>query len=307
MQSEFVPVAVYNNRGGADAAALQRYGEPAWNNPVMRFFAPDGAELLERRDGIWDSAGIAARLVAALERAGEPVPGYLAVAAQEVQAWQAERATFAMHCFWQGEAALGGLDGVVATRVGWLDGLEVVEVHYLSARLRYEELLERAIGFDCAQRVFAHTDAQLEVARKRVGKRAVRTDDVARDAKTSDRKWHLQRSALRWLPLTPTQAARLNADLASGGDTSRWLSPRQSQLAQRIAATEQRAPQALRKLQLPDVVFGARNATTIGSSAAAGAAPYVDALVRYEDVLAASLAGAAAAGEPGEQRGRRGR
>ena len=107
METEFVAVAVYNNRPGTDAAALQRFREPAWNNPVVRFFAPNGNELLERRDGIWDAAGIAERMIDALRQAARPVPGYLAVAAQEVAQSRAERATFGMHCFWQGEAALG--------------------------------------------------------------------------------------------------------------------------------------------------------------------------------------------------------
>jgi len=227
IETEFVPVAVYNNRDGTDAATLKRFGEPAWNNPVVRFFAPDGSELLERRDGIWDTSGLAARMVDALRAAARPVPNYLTVAEQEAAAVQAQRATFAMHCFWQGEAALGALDGVVGTRVGWLDGREVVEVHYLPQRLDYTTLVARAIALDSAQRVFAHTDSQFEAAQKQLGDRVVRSNDVARDADESDRKWHLQRWRLSTLSLTPTQAARVNADLARGDDGMRWLSPRQ--------------------------------------------------------------------------------
>ncbi len=288
IENEFVPVAVYNNRDGADAAALTRFREPAWNNPVVRFFAPDGSELLERRDGVWDAGGIAGRMVQALQRAKRPVPGYLSLAADEVETWRAERATFAMHCFWQGEAALGGLDGVVDTRVGWLHGREVVEVHYLPERIAYETLLERAVAFDCADRVFAHSDAQLTVARKKLGDRAVRTDESARDAKISDRKWHLQRSPLRWLPLTAAQAARVNADLGAGRDGTRWLSARQRDLAQRIEAAAQR--DALRGLQLPDVVFGERRTGKSRVRAAAGVLDDVERLDRYETELEARLA-----------------
>jgi hypothetical protein len=32
IETEFVPVFVYNNRGGRDAEILARYGEPSWNN-----------------------------------------------------------------------------------------------------------------------------------------------------------------------------------------------------------------------------------------------------------------------------------
>ena len=278
---------MYNNRDGDDAAALKRFGEPAWNNPVVRFFAPDGRELLQRRDGIWDASRIAARMVAALQSAERRVPAYLTLAADEVSAWRAERATFAMHCFWQGEAALGGLEGVLDTRVGWLEGREVVEVHYLPQRLAYDKLLERALAFDCAQRVYAHSDVQLSAAQKHVGERAVRTDDVARDARASDRKWHLQRSALRWLPLTPTQAARINSDLAAGRDALRWLSARQHQLAARI---EDAAPgKTLQTLAPPDVVFGPQASFARQVRAAAGRVDYVERLGRYEEDLVTRL------------------
>ena len=36
-ESEFVPLAVYNNVAGKDAEVLKAFNEPAWNNPVVRF------------------------------------------------------------------------------------------------------------------------------------------------------------------------------------------------------------------------------------------------------------------------------
>lgn len=251
IETEFVPVVVYNNRDGADAAALQRFGEPAMNNPVLRFFGPDGKEALQRRDGLWDEASVARRLVEALDAMRRPIPSYLALAAEEVRAATAERATFAMHCFWEGEAALGGLDGVVATRVGYLDGNEALEVLYLPDVISYETLVDRAAGMNVASIAFAADEHQLAAARRRLGERARRTDDRARDAGDTDRKYHLQRSPLRWLPLTPAQAARINADLAAGHDGRRWLSPRQIELAGRIEAETQRNSRALTGLAPP--------------------------------------------------------
>lgn len=234
IESEFVAVVVYNNRPGPDAAALQRFHEPSWNNPVLRFFAADGKELLARRDGIWDAPGIAERLVAALAAAGRDVPAYLALAAAEVRVAEAATATFGMHCFWQGEAGLGAIPGVIATRAGHLSASEVVEVSYVPGVLSYAELLEAALRCDCAARVFAHDDAQLAAARNKLGDRAVRSETRAGEASDSDQKWHLRRSPLRYLPLTPAQAARINADLAVGRDPQAWLSPRQRDLARRI-------------------------------------------------------------------------
>ena len=46
IESEFVPVAIYNNRGGHDREVLGRFDEPAWNNPVVRLLGPDGRDLV---------------------------------------------------------------------------------------------------------------------------------------------------------------------------------------------------------------------------------------------------------------------
>ena len=225
---EFVPVVVYNNRSGTDAAMLQRFGEPAWNNPVLRVFGPNGAELLPRRDDIGSEGAVAQRLVDALAAAGRDVPPYLALAAAELRTSGAALATFAVHCFWEGEAALGGLDGVIATRAGYLDG-EAVEVTYLPSVLPYDILLQAALKLDPALRAFTHDEPQLAAARKRIGSRARRDDTPLRVASDSDQKWHLHRSALAALVLTPAQATHVNAELAAGRDPGRWLSPRQRQ------------------------------------------------------------------------------
>lgn len=44
----FVPLAIYNNRKGADAEALNFFGEPAWNNPVVRAVDQHLADLQPR-------------------------------------------------------------------------------------------------------------------------------------------------------------------------------------------------------------------------------------------------------------------
>lgn len=45
IETLFTPVAVYNNLGGADRDVLDRYREPAWNNPVVRFIDAADHEL----------------------------------------------------------------------------------------------------------------------------------------------------------------------------------------------------------------------------------------------------------------------
>ena len=45
----FVPVLVFNNRKGKDAILLERFSEPSWNNPVVRYLDPAGKDLIERK------------------------------------------------------------------------------------------------------------------------------------------------------------------------------------------------------------------------------------------------------------------
>jgi|UniRef100_A0A7S4GHZ2 hypothetical protein len=74
IQTDFIPVAIHNNKPGRDAQVLKRYGEPSWNNPVVRFLDGDGRDILPRRDGVWTAQGIASRMVEALCTMGLPVP-----------------------------------------------------------------------------------------------------------------------------------------------------------------------------------------------------------------------------------------
>ncbi|HRI61999.1 MAG TPA: thioredoxin family protein, partial [Saprospiraceae bacterium] len=44
----FVPVCIYNNKGGADAEALKTFQETAWNNPVVRIVRADYKDVVLR-------------------------------------------------------------------------------------------------------------------------------------------------------------------------------------------------------------------------------------------------------------------
>jgi hypothetical protein len=74
IETLFVPLAIHNQKGGADADALKRFGEPAWNNPVVRFLDARGADVIARADGVWSEGGLAARMVDALIAAHRDVP-----------------------------------------------------------------------------------------------------------------------------------------------------------------------------------------------------------------------------------------
>ena len=84
-------------------------------------------------DRIWDPAGTARRLIEALRSVEKPVPHYLESLASDVGD-SLQSATFAMHCFWEGEALLGNLTGVKSTRAAWLGPHEVVHVKFDEVR-----------------------------------------------------------------------------------------------------------------------------------------------------------------------------
>ncbi len=228
IEDEFVPVAIYNNRGGADRAVLERFREPAWNNPVVRFVDAEGRDLIPRRAGVWRPGQIASRMLTALERAGRPAPAYLDSFVRESEPARIEKATFAMHCYWQGEACLGALPGLLSSRVGGLGGREVVELRFDPTRVSYADLLRQAKRLGCADAVFAHGDDQLRIAREVWGPTASRARGFATDASERNQKYQLKRfRQLARLELTPAQATRLNHAVWARRPWNEILSPRQ--------------------------------------------------------------------------------
>ncbi|EGD76997.1 hypothetical protein PTSG_12573 [Salpingoeca rosetta] len=73
----FVPVAIFNNKGGADAEVLRKYREPSWNNPVVRFIDADEQQLAPRLNGDYSVSGLARSMCKALAAAGKTAPAAL--------------------------------------------------------------------------------------------------------------------------------------------------------------------------------------------------------------------------------------
>lgn len=86
VEKEFLPVLVYNNRGGADRQLLERFAEPAWNYQVVRFLDAQGRDIIPRKDHVWTVRELAQRMIAALRATHRPVPPELQKLA-ETEAW----------------------------------------------------------------------------------------------------------------------------------------------------------------------------------------------------------------------------
>lgn len=205
---------------------LKRFEEPSWNNPVVRFVDADAKDVIPREDGVWKLGPLVARSVLALEAAGEDIPSWLDTLATETSGARIEKLVLSMYCFWDGEGKLGGFPGVVKTRAAFLGGSEVVALEFDPTVISVTELVRKAQATGCAQRVHASTEQQ-KTALEQAGISAFLLEDRVRLAPASDQLRHLSASPLRYLPLTPLQAQRTNAELAARNDGTAWLSPRQ--------------------------------------------------------------------------------
>ena len=253
IEDNFHPLLVYNNRDGEDATILKKFGEPSWNNPVVRLLDSDQKDLIPRKDRVWKRDGVAGLMIQALTAAKQPVPKYLQLIASESSPPQ--NATFAMHCFWEGEAQLGRLPGVHSTSAGWIGDKEVVKLKFDPKVISYERLVKEAQSMKCASTVFSHDKKQHATAKTLVGdKVATWSPDNSRLAKESDRKYYLKNSPLRYLPLTTLQSTKINAALGSQADWKEWLSPRQMRLAMMVRRFLAEQPKGLGDFTPPEDV-----------------------------------------------------
>jgi Thioredoxin-like len=202
----FIPLAIYNNKKGKDAAVLQRYGEPAWNNPVVRIVDEHGENLVDRVSGNYSRKGLYQAMEAALIKSGKEIPAFMLLLKQEIGALEdgTEMATFQMYCFWSGESHIGKAEGVVATEAGFMNGAEVVKVTYNPDVISSDELESFAQKAKCTK---------------------VNSNGIFR--KDKDPQYYLKQSDYKYLPLSPIQKTKINSALKEGKDASVFLSPTQ--------------------------------------------------------------------------------
>jgi len=230
VESFFVPVAVYNNASGDDERVLKMFREPAWNNPVVLIMTADRRPLAPRVADDYSVGKLAEAMVASLSAQNRTVPAYLRFLAEQVVASQhdLEKATLAMHCFWEGESALGAVAGIVSTRPGFVGKDEVVEVTFDPRRIDYATVLRTAQKLDCANRVYARTDRQHRLASQIVSSGAIRSNEVVRPDKQP--KYYLAQTAYRFIPMSELQAMRVNHAIHENKNVDSLLSPSQRRL-----------------------------------------------------------------------------
>ena len=169
-------------------------------------------------------------MITALENDNKPVPQYLTLLAQElnVKSGKSEQAIFAMHCFWVGEGRLAPINGVISTNPGFMGGHEVVEVKFNPDVISYGDLLKKARSNRVASHVFTISSAQNEVAKEIVGNNSVSSITTFRPDKRP--KYYMSGTLYKYVPMTNTQIARVNAALGSIQSPNTFLSPRQLEI-----------------------------------------------------------------------------
>ena len=217
VEESFIPLAIYNNKGGSDAKILKKYNEPSWNNPVLRIVDANGKNLADRLNGAYSTAELSLYLTNGLKYNDIAVPAYLQLLSEELvsQKLGQEEAYFQMYCFWTGEAKLGKLEGVVETSPGFMNGAEVVKVTY---------------------------DKNV-ISRKKLNKQAQKNQfefvtDPGKFKIDKDPQYYLKKSIYKYLPLLKSQRSKINAVLAEGRNPDFLLSPFQLTLREKIASNK---------------------------------------------------------------------
>jgi hypothetical protein len=205
IETEFVPLAIYNNKGGHDADILKRYGEPSWNNPVVRIVDENGDNIVSRLSGNYSAAGLTNTMCNALIVHRGQATAYLHLLADELKALRhgTASATYSMHCFWVGEALFGKIHGVVKTTAGFQNGKEVVVAEYDPNLITKVQLDNVALSQHCSITSGGN----------------FRADSIP--------KYYLSNSKYRVIPMTELQKCRVNSALAEGLNPEEFLSPRQ--------------------------------------------------------------------------------
>ncbi len=230
IEESFVPLAIHNNKGGKDKKVLTSFGEPSWNNPVVRIIDQERNALTPRINGKYDRKSLVTGMVAALEKTNRPVPNYLQLLKEHLTAEKqsTQKATFGMYCFWSGEAKLGKITGVVDSEPGFMGGSEVVAVSFDPAIISYENLLTKANQNKAFDRIFTHSSEQKKVAESIISKGKI---SKAQAFKADHQpKYYLLHSSYRLIPMLPNQATRVNTAIGLGGDPDKFLSPKQLEL-----------------------------------------------------------------------------
>ncbi len=206
IETHFIPLAIHNNLSGADAEILRRFGEAAWNNPVVYFLSSLGVPIVPKLSERYDALGLHDKIVAALSLIGVEVPEFFRVLHDDllIEQGKTDIAVFETPCFWSGETTLAQHPAVLTTEAGWIDGEEVVRVHFDGLHSMSTSLLS-----------YAETEGF-----RRTTRSGFRLDDHA--------QYYLSMTKFAYLPLSLSQRTKINLAIPYRTQPEKYLSPKQA-------------------------------------------------------------------------------
>lgn len=205
----FIPLVIYNNKGGEDERILKKFNEPSWNNPVVRIIDADGKNLISRVSGNYTVKGLHIAMQTVLIKKSIEIPAYFELLGNEINSLNniaIKTKYFKMFCFWSGEGHLGNKDGVLTTEAGFMGGHEVVKVTYDVNTISETELVKYAKEANC------------EPVAKSKGYRL-----------DKDQQYYLKQTNYKYIPLTKMQRTKINSALAHRTLPLIYLSPLQKE------------------------------------------------------------------------------
>jgi len=208
IENLFIPLAIYNNKGGKDKKTLEKFNEPSWNNPVVRIVDALGKDIVKRVGSDYTALGLYSAITYTLKTNNKEIPEFLNLLGEELAAVgnnTVKEKYFKMYCFWTGEKQLGSRDGVLNTEAGFMGGHEVVKVKYDEKEISNAQLTKFAGLHDFTP---------------------ISEDSTYRPA-TNDEDYFLRHTDYKYLPLTPLQRTKINSALGSRKSGEKYLSPKQ--------------------------------------------------------------------------------
>lgn len=231
IETHFVPLVIYNNKGGEDAKVLNKYKEPSWNNPVVRIVNSKGKDIVKRHAGAYNPAKVINTIQDALLASNQIQPTYLNLLKEELSD-NSEEAILSMYCFWTGEREIGSLQGVQSTQAGYMNGTEVVKVNYNPDEISFKELVSASAQKSCADKVYTDDNNEKKIAKNQ----NISTRSINKYRVDNQDKYYLSQTDYQYIPMLASQATKANAFIAMRQTPTDILSPRQLMILNLVKA-----------------------------------------------------------------------
>lgn len=207
IETEFIPLAIYNNKPGYDAQILSMYSEPSWNNPVAHFIDESGKDIIPKLENNYEPVSMLKKIMQVLAKRNVKMPEYAYLLEKDLilQYGYTKTTIYETPCFWSGETSLAQQQAVLSTEPGFVNSKEVVKVIF-NPEISNEKVLD---SYAIQQGFY-------------------KENSVNNFRPDKDPQYYLKQTNYRYLPLTQAQRTQINQSLPYKDDAEKYLSPLQT-------------------------------------------------------------------------------